>query len=61
MRRPTIRSSHSADAVRAVSKERTMSNTQPVIDISGVKKVYTMGTNKVYALRGVDLKVTPAR
>ena len=36
-----------------------MSNTQPVIDISGVKKVYTMGTNKVYALRGVDLKVTP--
>ncbi|HEY6828897.1 MAG TPA: ATP-binding cassette domain-containing protein, partial [Gemmatimonadaceae bacterium] len=36
-----------------------MSNTQPVIDISGVKKVYAMGANKVYALRGVDLTVNP--
>src|SRR4051812_41466940 len=34
-------------------------NTQPVIHISGVTKVYTMGTNKVYALRGVDLTVNP--
>src|SRR3954463_10516595 len=31
--------------------------TTPVIEITGVKKVYTMGTNKVYALRGVDLTV----
>jgi putative ABC transport system ATP-binding protein len=29
----------------------------PVIQISSVKKVYTMGTNKVFALRGVDLTV----
>jgi putative ABC transport system ATP-binding protein len=36
-----------------------MSNTQPVIEISGVKKVYSMGANKVFALRGVDLKVNP--
>jgi len=36
-----------------------MSNTQPVIDISCVKKVYAMGANKVYALRGVDLTVNP--
>ena len=28
-----------------------------VIHISGVKKIYTMGTNKVFALRGVDLTV----
>jgi putative ABC transport system ATP-binding protein len=33
-----------------------MSNT-PVIQISQVKKIYTMGTNKVFALRGVDLTV----
>jgi putative ABC transport system ATP-binding protein len=32
-------------------------NTQSVIHISGVKKVYAMGANKVYALRGVDLTV----
>jgi len=31
----------------------------PVISISGVKKIYTMGTNKVFALRGVDLTVEP--
>jgi putative ABC transport system ATP-binding protein len=35
-----------------------MSNT-PVISIAGVKKIYTMGTNKVFALRGVDLTVMP--
>ena len=29
----------------------------PVIDIDGVKKIYTMGANKVFALRGVDLTV----
>jgi putative ABC transport system ATP-binding protein len=34
----------------------TMSN-RPVIEISNVKKVYTMGTNKVFALRGVDVTV----
>ena len=34
-------------------------NTQCVIHISGVKKVYAMGANKVYALRGVDLTVEP--
>jgi putative ABC transport system ATP-binding protein len=28
-----------------------------VIEITGVTKIYTMGTNKVYALRGVDLTV----
>jgi putative ABC transport system ATP-binding protein len=33
----------------------------PVIEIKGVKKVYSMGggTNKVFALRGVDLVVEP--
>ena len=30
-----------------------------VIQITGVKKIYTMGTNKVFALRGVDLTVEP--
>jgi putative ABC transport system ATP-binding protein len=35
-----------------------MSN-QSVIHISGVKKIYTMGANKVFALRGVDLTVEP--
>lgn len=34
-------------------------STTPVIEISNVKKVYTMGTNKVFALRGVDLTVMP--
>ena len=29
----------------------------PVIEISGVKKVYRMGENEVFALRGVDLTV----
>ena len=31
----------------------------PVIRIEGVTKVYAMGDNKVYALRGVDLTVQP--
>jgi putative ABC transport system ATP-binding protein len=30
---------------------------KPVIDISGVKKVYASGANRVFALRGVDLEV----
>ncbi|MDB4892758.1 MAG: macrolide transporter ATP-binding protein [Gemmatimonadetes bacterium] len=33
----------------------TMSS--PVIRLAGVKKVYRMGTNEVFALRGVDLSV----
>jgi putative ABC transport system ATP-binding protein len=37
----------------------TLSTNEPVIHISGVKKVYTMGTNRVFALRGVDLTVQP--
>src|SRR4051812_34146050 len=37
-------------------EESTMSD-KPVIQINGVKKVYTMGENKVFALRGVDLTV----
>ena len=32
---------------------------KPVIEIKNVKKIYTMGTNKVFALRGVDLVVEP--
>jgi putative ABC transport system ATP-binding protein len=31
----------------------------PVIEISGVKKVYRMGETEVFALRGVDLTVNP--
>jgi putative ABC transport system ATP-binding protein len=34
-----------------------MTTPNPVIHIEGVKKVYTMGTNQVFALRGVDLNV----
>jgi putative ABC transport system ATP-binding protein len=34
-----------------------MTTQHPVIEVSKVKKVYTMGTNKVFALRGVDLTV----
>jgi len=30
-----------------------------VIDIAGVSKIYEMGHNKVFALRGVDLRVFP--
>jgi putative ABC transport system ATP-binding protein len=32
---------------------------RPVIEVKGVTKVYTMGENKVFALRGVDLRVVP--
>ena len=32
---------------------------KPVIEISGVKKVYSTGANRVFALRGVDLTVGP--
>jgi len=32
-------------------------STNTVIQINGVRKIYTMGTNKVFALRGVDLTV----
>src|SRR4051812_34671264 len=35
----------------------TMTNDHAVIEIKGVKKVYTMGANKVFALRGVDLTI----
>jgi putative ABC transport system ATP-binding protein len=39
---------------------RTMSTTNtPVIEVTGVQKVYAMGTNNVFALRGVDLVVEP--
>ncbi|HEY2165144.1 MAG TPA: ABC transporter ATP-binding protein [Gemmatimonadaceae bacterium] len=34
-----------------------MSN--PVIEIKSVKKIYTMGANTVFALRGVDLTIEP--
>src|ERR1044071_2162374 len=43
-------------ATARCSRRFTMS-TKPVIQTSNVKKVYTMGTNKVFALRGVDLTV----
>jgi putative ABC transport system ATP-binding protein len=32
---------------------------RPVIEVAGVTKIDEMGTNKVFALRGVDLKVYP--
>ena len=32
-------------------------STKPVIHTSNIRKVYTMGTSKVFALRGVDLSV----
>ena len=34
-------------------------NDRPVIELAGVKKIYASGKNKVTALRGVDLTVTP--
>ncbi|MEO7085762.1 MAG: ABC transporter ATP-binding protein [Gemmatimonadaceae bacterium] len=37
----------------------TTSSVRPVIQITGVTKVYQMGETKVYALRGVDLTVVP--
>jgi putative ABC transport system ATP-binding protein len=33
--------------------------TQPVIHVTGITKVYTMGATVVHALRGVDLEVFP--
>jgi putative ABC transport system ATP-binding protein len=39
-----------------MSEGETMT-TQPVIELSAVKKLYQMGENKVFALRGVDLSV----
>jgi putative ABC transport system ATP-binding protein len=38
-------------------RDTIMATTQPVIQISKVKKVYRMGSNEVFALRGVDLTV----
>jgi putative ABC transport system ATP-binding protein len=32
---------------------------RPVIDVAEVTKIYRMGDNKVFALRGIDLKVFP--
>jgi putative ABC transport system ATP-binding protein len=37
--------------------EDTIMSNGPVIQIAGVKKVYTMGANQVFALRGVDLTI----
>jgi putative ABC transport system ATP-binding protein len=34
-----------------------MTMSRPVIEIAGVKKIYRMGENEVFALRGVDLAV----
>src|SRR6185312_16290852 len=53
------RSAVRAAAVHAASNGDSTMSTTPVIDIANVKKVYTMGTNKVFALRGVDLRVMP--
>jgi putative ABC transport system ATP-binding protein len=44
-------------AVAAGYNRRLMMPNDSVIQISGVKKVYTMGSNQVFALRGVDLTV----
>ena len=35
-----------------------MTNNTPIIQVSRVKKVYRMGANEVFALRGVDLSVS---
>jgi putative ABC transport system ATP-binding protein len=40
-------------------EDTTMTERSAVIEISKVRKVYTMGATKVFALRGVDLKVEP--
>jgi putative ABC transport system ATP-binding protein len=32
---------------------------RPVIDVAGVTKIYRMGENEVFALRGIDLQVFP--
>jgi putative ABC transport system ATP-binding protein len=39
--------------------ERAMMATQPVIELSQVKKIYQMGESRVFALHGVDLSVQP--
>jgi putative ABC transport system ATP-binding protein len=47
-----------ASRLRDDKGEETMTTTtNPVIHISKVKKVYRMGSNEVFALRGVDLTV----
>ena len=43
----------------AASAASQAPNGRPVIEIHGVTKVYSMGGNKVHALRGVDLIVQP--
>ena len=40
-----------------MASELTQAPGRAVIEVSGVTKVYEMGGNKVYALRGVDLTV----
>lgn len=36
-----------------------MNESRPIIDVAGVTKVYRMGENEVFALRGIDLQVFP--
>ncbi|MDX1740272.1 MAG: ABC transporter ATP-binding protein [Rhodothermales bacterium] len=36
-----------------------MSDTQPLIDLRGITKVYQMGTEAVHALGGVDVRIMP--
>jgi putative ABC transport system ATP-binding protein len=48
-----------ADAAAVASTAPAAAEGTPVIAISNVKKVYRMGTNEVFALRGVDLTVAP--
>jgi putative ABC transport system ATP-binding protein len=40
-----------------LERETDSETTAPVIELKGVKKIYSMGASKVYALRGVDLTV----
>src|SRR6185437_13626494 len=40
-------------------RDTIMTTQNAVIQIKAVKKVYTMGATKVFALRGVDLTVQP--
>jgi putative ABC transport system ATP-binding protein len=39
--------------------EKFSMHEHPVIELSGVKKLYQMGETRVFALRGVDLQVRP--
>jgi putative ABC transport system ATP-binding protein len=41
----------------ALERQHDRDTVMPVIELSGVKKIYTMGANKVFALRGVNLGV----